>query len=125
MPGKLLSWPDWPEYTVDKAENGDDLVRFKKIIVDKYGKDSLVRSWIKVCQALATMTDEIAEKGSSVIPEVQFEDFFSLTAEQKQKIKDVGCLVIRNVFSKEQTAEWYRELKDYIAANRQSVAGMF
>ena len=124
MPGKLLSWPDWPEFTPGNAETGDDLVGFKKGIVDKYGKDNIIKSWLKVCKELETVTDRIAEQGTSIIPEVQFEELFALTTERKQSLKDVGCFVVRDVFSREQADEWFKILKQYVAANRASIAGM-
>ncbi|KIW54106.1 hypothetical protein PV05_06490 [Exophiala xenobiotica] len=123
MPGKLLSWPDWPEFTASKAERGDDLVGYKKAIVDKYGKDALVQSWLRVCKELESVTDSIAELGSSAIPEIQFQDIFALTPEQKTKLKDTGCFVVRNVFSEAQADEWFQNLKEYVAANRSSIGG--
>ncbi|EXJ92171.1 hypothetical protein A1O3_00721 [Capronia epimyces CBS 606.96] len=123
MPGTLLSWPDWPEFTAAKGEAGDDLVEFKKTIVDKYGEDALVKSWLRVCRELEAVTDEIAERASSMIPEVQFEQFFSLPAEQKKALKEVGCFVVRDVFSKEQANDWFDQLKQYVAANRASITG--
>ncbi|OAP59814.1 hypothetical protein AYL99_04816 [Fonsecaea erecta] len=123
MPGRLLSWPDWPEFTAAKAELGDDLVGYKKAIVDKYGKDNIVKSWLKVCKELESVTDRIAEQGTAVIPEVQYDDMFSLTSEKKQALKDVGCFVVRNVFSREQADKWFSDLKEYVAANRSQIRG--
>ncbi|KAK5193717.1 hypothetical protein LTR99_006054 [Exophiala xenobiotica] len=121
MPGRLLSWPDWPEFTPSKAEPGDDLVGYKKAIVDKYGKDALVQSWLRTCKELESVTDSIAELGSSAIPEIQFQDFFAQTPEQKTKLKDTGCFVVRNVFSEAQADKWFQNLKEYVAANRSSI----
>lgn len=124
MPGRLANWSDWPEFTTAKAETADDLITIKKAIVDRYGEESLVKSWLTVCQALAVVTDEIAQKGSGAIPEVQYDEFFSMSTEQKKEIKDIGCLVVRNVFSKDQTRQWFQDLKDYVASNRESISGM-
>ncbi|KAL6243499.1 hypothetical protein RBB50_009492 [Rhinocladiella similis] len=123
MPGKLMSWPDWPEFTASKAETGDDLIAFKKAIVDKYGQDALVESWLKVCKELESVTDNIAELGSSVIPEVSFDDMFTLSPEKKEELKNVGCFVVRDVFTREQADEWFLNLKEYVAANRASIGG--
>ncbi|KIX93494.1 uncharacterized protein Z520_10672 [Fonsecaea multimorphosa CBS 102226] len=123
MPGRLLSWPDWPEFTAAKAEPGDDLVGYKKAIVDKYGKDNIVQSWLKVCKELKSVTDRIAEHGTAVIPEIQFDEVFSLTPEKKQGLKDVGCFVVRNVFSREEADKWFTDLKEYVAANRSQIKG--
>ncbi|KIX05671.1 uncharacterized protein Z518_03643 [Rhinocladiella mackenziei CBS 650.93] len=123
MTGRLLIWPDWPEFTAAKGETGDDLIGYKKAIVEKYGKGSLTQSWLKVCKELESVTERIAEQGTSAIPEVQYEDIFGLTAELKSGLKDVGCFVVRNVFSQEQADEWFQNLKKYVAANRSSIKG--
>lgn len=120
-----MSWPDWPEFTASKAETGDDLIAFKKAIVDKYGQDALVESWLKVCKELESVTDNIAELGSSVIPEVSFDDMFTLSPEKKEELKNVGCFVVRDVFTREQADEWFLNLKEYVAANRASIGGEF
>ncbi len=124
MPGKLLSWPDWPEFTAAEAERGDDLVGYKKAIVDKYGRDNIIKSWLKVCKELESVTDHIAEQRTSAIPEVKFEEVFDLSPERKQGLKDAGCFVVRGVFSRTQADEWFKNLKDYIAANKASVEGL-
>ncbi|KAJ9614904.1 hypothetical protein H2204_014303 [Knufia peltigerae] len=123
MPGKLMSWPDWPEFTPGKAETGDDLIAYKKAIVDQYGQDALVKSWLKVCKELESVTDRIAELGSSAIPEVSFDDMFTLSPEKKEELKNVGCFVVRDVFTREQADEWFLNLKEYVAANRSSIGG--
>ncbi|KIW91475.1 uncharacterized protein Z519_07441 [Cladophialophora bantiana CBS 173.52] len=123
MPGRLMSWPDWPEFTAAKAEPGDDLVGYKKAIVDKYGKDNIIKSWLKVCKELESVTDHIAEHGTAVIPEIQFDEVFNLTPERKQALKDVGCFVVRNVFGREEADKWFKDLKEYVAANRSQIRG--
>ncbi|KAI1615027.1 hypothetical protein EDD37DRAFT_398968 [Exophiala viscosa] len=123
MPGRLISWPEWPEFTPTKAEGGDDLIGYKKAIVDKYGKDAIVQSWLKVCKELESVTDNIASQGSAAIPELQFDDLFSLSPEKKTQLKNTGCFVVRNVFSKEQADQWFSDLKEYVAANRSSIKG--
>lgn len=123
MAGKAATWPDWPEFTASNAEDGDDLVGHKKSIIEKYGKDSLVKSWLKVCKELESVTAKISAVGNSIIPDIQYDDIFLLGPEEKQELKDVGCFVVRNVYSSEQADEWFKNLKDYVAANRQSIGG--
>ena len=123
MPGKLLQWPEWPEYTFAKAEKNDDLLQYKKEIIAQYGEDALRKSWLNVCEKLAKITDDLAEKGTSVIPEVNFEDLSNLSEEQKQHFKDIGCFVVRDVISDEQTTKWFLDLKKYVADNRDQISG--
>lgn len=124
MPGRLLSWPDWPDFTAAKAEPGEDLVGYKTSIVDRYGREALVQSWLRVCKELESVTDHIAEHGTAAIPEVDFEDMFSLTPERKNQLKDVGCFVVRRVFSQVQADTWFESLQQYVAANRASIGGI-
>ena len=124
MPGKLVEWPDWPELTATKGESGDDLVGFKKAIAEKYGEANIIKSWLRVCQELRSVTESIVEQGTATIPEVAFEEVCDLSPQRKQALKDVGCFVVRGVFSQEQASNWFRDLKEYVAANRASVGGM-
>ncbi|EXJ57922.1 hypothetical protein A1O7_05345 [Cladophialophora yegresii CBS 114405] len=87
MPGRLLSWPDWPEFTAAKAEPGDDPVGYKRTLAEKYGKENIIKSWLKLCQELESVTDRITEHGSSAIPEVTFEEVFDLSPERRQALK--------------------------------------
>ncbi|KAF7561093.1 hypothetical protein G7046_g3041 [Stylonectria norvegica] len=123
MSGKAVPWPDWPEFNPSTAEGGDDLVGYKQAIVEKYGQEALVKSWLKVCKELESVTEKIATGGNSVIPIVEYDDVFSLSSEKKQDLKDVGCFVVRNVFKSEQADTWFKDLKEYVAANSQSIKG--
>jgi hypothetical protein len=123
MQGTLEVWPDWPVFTEDNAEAGDNLVKVKSAIIDRNGKEALIRSWLKVCKALEAVTDRISVKGSAVIPEIGYKDIFALSDKKKQDIKDVGCFVVKNVVSKEQADEWFLSLKEYTSANKQNING--
>ena len=124
MAGALPKWPNWPAFSQDNAEVNDDLAGYKKAIIARYGREALTESWLKVCKTLESVTNEISTVGSAMIPEVQFEDFLALSEGQKQKLKDIGCFVVKNVFAPEQADEWYEALKEYVASNEQNINGM-
>jgi hypothetical protein len=123
MPGQLKAWPDWPEFTAAKGEKADDLIGYKQAIVDKYGKDNIISSWLKVCKQLESVTEDIAAQGTGAVPEVSFDEIFSMAPEKKQTLKDVGCFIVRGVFSQSQADTWFKDLKEYVAANRASIGG--
>lgn len=123
MSGTLATWPDWPVFTKDNSEGSDDLVGFKRAIIDRYGEEALTRSWLKVCQSLERATDHIARNGSTVIPELDYHELFSLDNEKKEELKGVGCFVVRNVFSRTQADEWFRSLKEYVSDNEKNING--
>lgn len=61
-------------------------MKIKAAILAEYGTENLQKSWIKVCQKLEEITKEIEDKGSVIIPAIQFKDLSSLTYEQKQHL---------------------------------------
>ena len=123
MPGSLRKWPDWPEFVNRKGESEDDLKQYKTDIVKEFGEESLRQSWLKVCKELEGITDHLAEKGTSAIPEIPYEDLLALSDERKQQLKDIGCFVVRGVVDKKQADQWFTELKDYVAKNRSNITG--
>ena len=123
MPGRLMKWPNWPEYTEGKGEHDEDLLRYKADVVTQYGEKNLHKSWLRVCKELNRVTVELEEKGTSAIPEVEYNELSQLSHEYKQKLKDVGCFVVRRVVSQEQATQWFEHLKQYVAENRAQISG--
>lgn len=119
------TWPAWPECTIDDAETGDDLVQYKKLIVDKYGQEALTRSWLKTCEELEALTARVSRLGTAAVPIVQFEDLFTISPERKSELKATGCFKVAGVVAKDQATEWFRNLKQYVAMNKQSIKGKF
>ena len=74
MPGKLLSWPSWPEFTEAEGEHIEDLLQCKEDIAAQYGVQSLRHSWVRVCKELEKVTATLAEQGTSAIPDVQYNE---------------------------------------------------
>jgi hypothetical protein len=127
MVGPLSTWPSWPEFTVDseEREKSADLTTFKTDIINDYGQENLIKSWLKVCSKLEEITKEIREKGSKVIPEITFGDLDQLSEQKKEEFKTVGCFLIRGVVQKELAEKWFVDLKSYVADNEDKVTGMY
>lgn len=123
MPGKLVEWPNWPEFSLKTGEHGDDLIGYKKAIVDEFGEEALTQAWLKTCKALKSVTEEIAQAGTAYIPEVKFDELFDLPAERRQQLKDIGCFKVKGVFDRKQADQWFHELKAYVANNKDSISG--
>ncbi|KAJ9131784.1 DUF1479-domain-containing protein [Pleurostoma richardsiae] len=116
-------WPDWPEHTPETAELQEENIKIKKEIAAEYGEASLRKSWLAVCEKLKALTDELAEKQSSIIREIPYDDFFRLDEEEKQQLRDVGCFVVRGTISKEMADGWFNDLNSYVEANRDKING--
>lgn len=123
MIGPLGTWPAWPEFTADTAEEAEDLMQYKNSIIKEYGEEKLRASWLKVCSNLEEVTKEIQEKGNKIIPEISCEDLESLSANQKENLKDIGCFLVRGVVQKEVADKWFSDMKSYIADNKEMIKG--
>ena len=126
MPGVLSeAFTSWPVYTSSKGEDAprEELIQYKKDIVAQYGEEAIKASWLKVCKELETLTDEISEKGTSIIPEVSYEEMLDLSEEKKAELQKRGCFVIRGVVSEEQATKWYKDVKKYYEDNKPKVTG--
>lgn len=125
MPGALQKWPAWQEFTAAKGEADPtgEFIQYKKDLVAIYGEEAIRKSWLKVCKKLESVTDEIADKGTAAIAEVRYEELFDLSSDQKQKLKDTGCFVVRGVVSENLATEWFNDLKTYVADNRPNIGG--
>ncbi|KAK4506499.1 hypothetical protein PRZ48_000231 [Zasmidium cellare] len=123
MPGQLSEWPNWPEFSFVNAEKGDDLLDYKRAIIDKYGQEALTQSWLKTCKELETLTQDICKAGTSYIPEIDYEKLLTISPEEKQKLMDVGCFKIKGVVPRKQAEGWFRDLKEYVGKNRAAIKG--
>lgn len=116
-------WPAWPEFTHDKGELDPDNVRVKKKIAAEYGEGALRKSWLAVCKKLESLTKEIEEKQTAMIPELTYDDFFALDEVAREKLKDVGCFVIRGAVPSETAKSWFEGLQSYVEDNKDSITG--
>ena len=123
MPGRLNQWPDWPEFTLEDVERGDDLLQYKKDIVSQYGENALRKSWLIVCKHLESITNDLATRGTSAIPVLHYDELFHLDENRKQQLKNTGCFVVRGVVSQAQATAWFGDLKKYVADNRSEITG--
>ncbi|OKL62045.1 hypothetical protein UA08_02405 [Talaromyces atroroseus] len=124
MIGSLDTWPAWPEFSLNNnAERSDDLIQFKKAIIKEYGQENLTRSWVKVCSNLEQITAKIRDAGSTIIPEIAFDQLQYLSEEQKEESKKIGCFIIRGVVQRDLAEKWLKDLKDYVSENRKMVTG--
>ena len=121
----LDKWPQWPEFSESDvpAEATQRLQSYKKQVLAEYGEESLRQAWLKTCERLKVVTEDIRAQGSSIIPVIEFDDLEHLDENKKQRMKDVGCFVIRGVVPKDQVTSHFTSLKEYIAANKDSISG--
>jgi hypothetical protein len=127
MPGRIdTRWSPWPQLTLATAKGVQPgTEEYTKALLSTYGAEALKTSWIQVCKRLESITDKITSQGNSVIPQLGLEDFLTADEGTKDKLKDIGCFIVRQVVSEQQATEWYHELKEYVGDNKAQVTGLY
>ncbi|OQN96327.1 hypothetical protein B0A48_17583 [Cryoendolithus antarcticus] len=80
-------------------------------------EDALQASWFRLLELLQEETALIAEQGSKAIPEVDYQDITSPSADFRAVHRKRGVAVIRNVIPDDEVLAMKDELRAYIAAN--------
>lgn len=126
MPGRVNEWPAWEEYPAhhDGKPVDSDYDNAHNAILKEYGPDALRQSWLKVCEELAKITDDIASKGSQTIPVVDTDSILrdGFTNDQLNDVKRVGALVCRATVPNSEATSLYSGLRSYLANNEGRIA---
>lgn len=121
MTSTLPELPNWPETPVDKPAAIREAKAALRARIEASG-----RSVDEVFQAararVLAKVDQIKaakERGEQVWPEIEYADLAAgrVTDEQIARIKDRGCLIVRNQFDRERATGWDREIIDYVDRN--------
>ncbi|WPH04843.1 Hypothetical protein R9X50_00774000 [Acrodontium crateriforme] len=79
--------------------------------------DALHASWTRLLASLREEIPLIAERGSSIVPQIDFADLDSASSTFRAAHKKRGVAVIRNVVPQDEALRMKSELRQYIAAN--------
>lgn len=120
----LNYWPPWPLFNVASGENKPENITYKRTIVKKYGAEAIRRSWLETCASLEHVTAEIEAKKTGIIPVLTLDEILNASVETKEKLKRVGCFVVRGVVPRNKATQWYWDLKGYVEDNRESITGL-
>ncbi|KAF5309928.1 hypothetical protein D9619_010556 [Psilocybe cf. subviscida] len=87
-------------------------------------KDSLVESWRQVLTELEPAVEEIAAKGSDIIPRFTYEEIQAgLSAPQIAQVKTAGTVIVTGGVPSEVALGWKQSIRDYAALNKERVKG--
>lgn len=124
MPGKIVSWPEWPEFGVTPVEKDESFSKAKSEIIAEYGEEALRQSWIKICQQLEGVTASLVALGTDAVPIFQMaEAQAGFTEKQRNQIKERGCCIIRGVLSEEEATSNFEHLKNFVRDNKGKISG--
>lgn len=114
-------WPAWAEYASQDAQeaNDADFAAAKRAVIADYGVDALRKGWIQTCHNLRSITEEIAAKGSSIIPIVNTAEVLEsgFTPSQKAEIQRVGAFVCRATVPADTIKAHFDDLTKYVTEN--------
>ncbi|BGP27636.1 hypothetical protein JCM10295v2_006610 [Rhodotorula toruloides] len=86
--------------------------------------DGLIESWRTVLTALEERTEEIRERGTQIVPQVDFRDLQAgLSPSLKNKIKRVGTVVVHGAVPTAEAEGWKGQIQSNIAENRSLARG--
>ncbi|KAJ6441050.1 DNA ligase [Purpureocillium lavendulum] len=93
--------------------------RFRRLKCDLVrGREAeIVESWTRLLRQLRKENDYIAEKGSDVIPQVDFADLESGCEKLQGEIKKRGALVVRGVIPEAEARAYKEEVEEYVRKN--------
>jgi hypothetical protein len=124
MPGRVLKWPEWPEFGIAPVENDENYTKAKSEIIAEYGEDALRQSWIKVCDQLKDVTDNLSTLGTDAFPVFQMANVRDgFTEKQLAHLKERGCCIIRGVLSDEEAQSSFKDLKQFVGDNKGKITG--
>lgn len=106
------------------TDSANDFGQFIALAKQDIKKQSRVeRAFEAARSSVLSAVSEIVDlhaKGAAVVPEISFEAIRSGTVSNSdiRTIKKRGCLIVRNVFSRQQAEDWNSELGEYLDSNR-------
>lgn len=81
---------------------------------------ALHESWISLKKTLKEKIKEVETKGSDVIPSIEYKDLENLDPKARADVLDKGCVIVRNVFTKEEGRRFKTDVDNYVETNPQT-----
>ena len=122
-PGNILS-----AFNSDYKEDfGDKFVKLKKQIVSQIGENQLQEAWDRLLKEFENEIELIKELGSQAVPQVAFDDIVrnggKFPTNVELRIRNSGCVVIKEVIEINEALQYKEQVKKYIAAHPGQIAG--
>lgn len=99
----------------------------KKELVQRCGENELQASWIRLTEEFDKEIQLIKEKGSAIIPQIEFsailENNGKFPSSVADEIRKRGCVVIRNVLDRAEALKYKQDVKQYINNHKGKIAG--
>lgn len=83
--------------------------------------EAVKESWFRLKKRLAERIEQLEAQGNSFIPSVPYSELQNLAPAKREELLDKGCVVIKNVFSREEGQKFKADVIEYIKNNPQTV----
>ncbi|KAK0737916.1 hypothetical protein B0T18DRAFT_333667 [Schizothecium vesticola] len=106
LPGKSTPLPD----------------RFRQRKLDLVGgrEDAIIASWERLLPVLRRENDIVAERGSSIVPEIRFRNLHDDLEAKKTEIRQRGAAIIRGVIPQDEARAYKFQIEEYVRQNPQT-----
>lgn len=88
----------------------------------KGNEEAIRESWERLLTDLREEIPLIVDKGSKIIPEIDFKDIDNASEDFSSELRKRGVAVVRGVVSEQEALGWKESLREYIKANPQTKA---
>jgi hypothetical protein len=101
----------------------DRYIKIKQQLIQG-NEDRLTASWKRLLEKLAVENESVAEKGPSIIPQIDFADLKTAPKDFFDAVKKRGVAVVRGVVPEDEARGFKTEIEEYVRANP-STKGFF
>ncbi len=80
----------------------------------------IATSWQRLLRQLVVENETVKQKGSEIIPQIQFKDLGNVPQEFLTEVRKRGVAVIRGVIPENEARDYKTEIEDYVKLNPQT-----
>ncbi len=118
-------WPQYTERDPVAMKHHEEYRGYLQDIINEYGTRNLMKSWIKTCNELKFLTEKLAREKKSAIPVIEFADLDEISKDTKktEKLREAGCLIVRNVVDDDEITGLLEDALKYQKDNKDQIDG--
>jgi intein/homing endonuclease len=80
-------------------------------------EEKIIASWNRLLATLKTENEDVANRGTSIIPSVRFENLDEELAASRDEIRKRGVVVIRGVIPEDEARAYKTDVEEYVRKN--------
>lgn len=97
-----------------------DRFRQRKLDLVRGREDGIIASWERLLPVLRRENAIIAQRGSSIVPEVRFQNLHDDLEAKRAEIRQRGAAIIRGVIPQDEARSYKFQIEEYVRQNPQT-----